>query len=140
MRFVIAILALAVAAARAEAGTLQARLIRGTGEAVAADQRLADIEPALKKQFGYEHFQQIGAQPAALDGQKPQRLNLGEGFVVFVTAKPADKGPHEINFEWYSGRVALVKSTAKIGAKNSLFVKGPGVGKDWIILALTVRE
>ncbi len=139
MRRLLTVAALALVAWRADAGTLQARLVRATGEAI-TDQRLADIEPSLKKRFGYEHYQQMGVQQTSLDGKDQQRLDLGEGFVVFVTPKSVEKSIREINLEWYSGRVALVKTTAKISGKNPLFIKGPEVGKDWIVLALTVRD
>lgn len=140
MRQLLAIAVIALMTWRAEAGTLHARLVRATGEAVAADQRLSDIEPALKKRFGYDHYQQMGVQQVSLDGKDQQRLDLGEGFVLFVTPKSVEKNMHEISLEWYSGRVALVKTTARISGKNPLFIKGPEVGKDWILLALTVRE
>ena len=122
------------------ATSLQARLIRATNDSAEADKRLQDIEKDLKKKFGYEHYLLIGNQPAALEAKAQQRLDLGEGFVVFVTPKSIDKNVHEMDLEWYSGRLSLVKTTVRIPARSSLFVKGPDVGKDWIVLALTIAE
>ena len=67
-------------------------------------------------------------------------IDLGEGFVVFVTPKSLDKKAKELEIEWTSGRASLVKSTVKIPEGGHLFVKGPGVANDWILLALTVHE
>lgn len=122
------------------AASLQARLIRATNDAAKPDARLQDIEKDLKKKFGYEHYLQLGSEQAPLDSKNQQRLNLGEGFVVFVSPKSVEKNVHEISLEWYSGRVSLVKTTVKIPGKTTLFIKGPEVGKDWIVLALTVAE
>ena len=47
---------------------------------------------------------------------------------------------HELEIEWTSGRASLVKSTIKISEGRDLFIKGPGVANDWILLALTVHE
>jgi len=46
-----------------------------------------EIEPPLKVQFGYQHYQLLGVQQEPLKADKVYRLNLGEGFVVFVTRK-----------------------------------------------------
>jgi hypothetical protein len=124
----------------ADAAELQARLIRATNDVDKPDDRLRDIQKGLKKKFGYERSVQLGDQRASLAAKSPQRLNLGEGFVVFVTPKSVAKSTHEMDIEWTSGRASLVKSTVKIATKNTLFVKGPAVGNDWIVLALTVRE
>lgn len=124
----------------AQAASIEARLVRASNEKKAADPSLKDIEPKLKKRFGYEYYQQLGVQQETLRESKTYRLNLGEGFVVFVTPRSTVKKVHELDLEWTSGRASLVKSTVKISEGSHLFIKGPGVADDWILLVVTVHD
>lgn len=140
MRLLIAILALSLLGNCARAASVQARLIRATNDDVKQEGKLKDIEPELRKTFGYAHYQQLGAERASLDKEKCHRLNLGEGFVVFIRPKACENKTHEFEAEWTSGKVSLVKTTVKVPEKKSIFIRGPEVGKDWIVLSLTVQE
>jgi hypothetical protein len=127
-------------AANAHAASIQARLIRASNESIETDAQLKDLTPTLEKKFGYKHYQQLGSQKASLGNDTSRRLDLGEGFVVFVRERATDKKTHDLEVEWTSGRASLLKTTLKIAEKSSVFIKGPGVGNDWIVLALTVLE
>jgi hypothetical protein len=139
MRALLAILLIGLAYG-AQAASIEARLVRASNDKKAVDPSLKDIESKLKKKFGYEYYQQLGVQQETLRENKTYRLNLGEGFVVFVTPKSTVKKIHEMDLEWTSGRASLVKSTVKISEGNHLFIKGPGVADDWILLVITIRE
>lgn len=139
MRALLAILLVGLAYGT-QAASIEARLVRASNEKKAADPSLKDIEPKLKKRFGYEYYQQLGVQQETLRESKTYRLNLGEGFVVFVTPKSTVKKVHELDLEWTSGRASLVKSTVKITEGSHLFIKGPGVADDWILLVVTVHD
>lgn len=140
MRLLIALLTLTLLSSSARAASIHARLIRATNEEVKHEDKLKDIEPELKRNFGYAHYQQLGAEHTDLEKGKCQRLNLGEGFVVFIRPKVCEGKTHEFEAEWTSGKVSLVKTTVKIPEKKSVFIRGPEVGKDWIVLSLTVQE
>ena len=127
-------------AANANAAQVQARLVRASNDAKLDDERLKALHAKLQKKFGYDFYQQMGEKQEALVSDKTNRLDLGEGFVVFVTPKSVEKNVHELEFEWTSGKKSLVKSTVKIPEGRHLFVKGPGVANDWIVLVLTVHE
>jgi hypothetical protein len=129
-----------LAAVSAHGAQVQARLIRASQDEKRDDARLKSLHPQLKKTFGYPYYQQMGERQAPLKTDTTNRLDLGEGFVVFIRPRSADKKVHELEIEWTSGRASLVKSTVKIPEGRHLFIKGPGVGDDWIVLALTVRE
>ena len=135
---VCAVLALLIAA-QSQAATLQTHLIRASNETSKSDPQIKDLEVALRKQFGYQHYQLLGVKSAALKISAPQRLELGEGFAMAVTPKGVDKKVHELAVEWISGKTSLVRSTVKIAQDSHLFIKGPEVGNDWIILALSVK-
>jgi 3-oxoacyl-ACP reductase-like protein len=126
--------------ANAEATQVQARLIRASNDEKLADERLKSLHRQLKKQFGYPYYQQMGEKQEALKADTVSRLDLGEGFVVFVTPKTTVKKVRELDIEWTSGKASLVKSTVKISEGGYLFIKGPAVANDWIVLALTVHE
>lgn len=126
--------------ATADAAQVQARLIRASNDEKLADDRLKPLQLKLQKKFGYPYYQQLGEKQAELKADTTDRLDLGEGFVVFVRPKSVDKKVHELEIEWTSGKASLVKSTVKISEGGHLFVKGPGVADDWIVLALTVHE
>ena len=127
-------------AAGAEAATVHARLIRASNERAGKDAQLADIEKPLRDKLGYQHYRQLGAQRAAIVTGQMTRLDLGEGFVVFVTGKGEEKGQPVLEIEWYSGKTPLLRSTIKIGVGKHLFVKGPDVGAETLALTITVRE
>lgn len=135
----VALLAMGLAGS-AQAASIEARLIRASNDKKVTDSSLKDIEPRLKKRFGYDSYQLLGVQQEVLRENKTYRLNLGEGFVVFVTPKSTAKKMHEMDLEWTSGKASLVKTTVKIAEGNHLFIKGPGVGDDWIVLVITLRE
>ncbi len=122
------------------AAEVQARLIRASNDEKLADARLQTLHPKLKKKFGYPYYQQMGEKQETLKSDVMNRLDLGEGFVVFVKPKSIDKEVHELEVEWTSGRASIVKSTVKIPEGRHLFIKGPGVANDWIVLALTVHD
>jgi hypothetical protein len=140
MRWLTFVVALIVCSIPMLAATIDARLIRASDDHEVNDSRLKQIEPKLKEKFGYKFYQQIGADQALLKQDTTNRLNLGEGFVLFVTPKSVTKKTHELDIEWTSGRASLVKSTVQISQGSHLFIKGPAVANDWIILALTVKE
>lgn len=140
MRWVAPLLIAVVAAVQASAATIQTRLIRASNQTSATDPQLKELSAKLREQFGYQNYRQLGAQTGALKGKTAQQLNLGEGFAVTVTPKSAEKKVHEIALEWTSGKASLVKSTVKIAQGTHLFIKGPEVGNDWIILSLSVKE
>jgi len=140
MRWISLTFTMMLLVATANAAQVQARLIRASNDEKLADARLKSLRPELKKQFGYPYYQQLGEKKEPLKADTVNRLDLGEGFVVFVTPKTIDKKVHELEIEWTSGRASLVKSTVKISEGGHLFIKGPAVANDWIVLALTVHE
>jgi hypothetical protein len=137
--FLIGLIVLLLAAS-AHATGIHARLVRASNEASLTDERLTEIEPKLREQFGYKHYRQLGTDRARLKLDTMERLDLGEGFTLFVTLKGTDKGQHTVLLEWYSGKAVLVRATVKIGNHRHLFIKGPGVGAEMIALAVTVHE
>jgi hypothetical protein len=124
----------------AQAATIEARLVRATNAPGKPDSRLASLQPKLQKVFGYRNYQHLGAQTRTLKQGDKLRMNLGEGFVVFCAPKSVAKKTHEMDVELTSGKVSIVKNTMKIAEKSSVFIKGPEVGSDLIIVVLTVRE
>ncbi len=138
-RFLTGLVVLFVAAS-SHAASINAQLIRASNTSEASDEALKELEPKLKKEFGYKFYHLLGTKQESLEQKTKSRLDLGEGFVLFVTPQAEDKKGNELEIEWWSGRALLVKTVAKIPAKRSVFIKGPGVGEDWIILALSVHE
>jgi hypothetical protein len=123
-----------------QAATVHARLIRASNDRNGGDPQLADIEKPLRDKLGYKYYRQLGTQQAPLVADKLTRLDLGEGFVVFVTGKGEEKGQQVLDLEWYSGKAILLRSTVKIGPGKHLFVKGPDVGAESLALAVSIHE
>ena len=123
----------------ADAASIRVRLIRATPDSTQSDQKLNDIEPQLKKQFGYPYYLLLGDQKTILDSSN-QRIDLGEGFVFFVKELSVADKIHKLEAVWTSGKAILVKTEVEIPVTKSIFIKGPEVGNDWIILSLTVVE
>jgi hypothetical protein len=137
--FLLVLLGLSLVAGT-EAANLHARLVRASNDRDGKDAQLADIEKPLREKLGYKFYRQLGSRQTAIVAGKMERLNLGEGFVVFVTGKGEEKDQQVLDLEWYSGKTLLLRSTVKIGVGRHLFVKGPDVGAESLALAVTVRE
>jgi hypothetical protein len=140
MRWIGLSLVLALGSFSATAATIEARLIRASNDKACADDRLKDLEPKLRKVFGYPAYQQIGIKREPLKADTRVRLDLGEGFVVFAALNSSQNDLHKLDLEWYSGRMLLVKTGAKLRTNHYLFYKGQPVGNDWILLVITVRD
>lgn len=140
MRWLILALSLGLFATTVPAASIQARLIRASDDEKPSDPELSDIAKKLKRTFGYEHYQQLGRQQEGLQTDKKLRIDLGNGFVVFVKPKSIKDGRYDLAVEWYGGPALISKQSLKLSAHQYLFIKGPEVGKDWIILALSVVE
>jgi hypothetical protein len=139
MRWLLAALLGVVLSASVQAASIEARLIRASNETDKPDEQLTKLEPKLKKVFGYRHYQQLGLQQGPLEENGQLRLDLGEGIVIFVTPRAAEKKGRMMDFEMYSGRAALVKSSVRVG-HGELLVKGPEVGNTLLVVSLAVVE
>jgi hypothetical protein len=118
---------------------LGASVQAASNEADKPDEQLTKLEPKLKKVFGYRHYQQLGLQRGPLKENSQLRLDLGEGIVIFVTPRAEEKKGRMMDFEMYSGRAALVKSSIRVG-RGELLVKGPDVGDTVLVVSLAVVE
>jgi hypothetical protein len=139
MRWLMAALLGVVLSASVQAASIEVRLIRASNEADKPDEQLAKLEPKLRKVFGYRHYQQLGVQQGPLKENGQLRLDLGEGIVIFITPRVAEKKGRMMDFEMYSGRAALVKSSVRVG-RGELLVKGPDVGNTVLVVSLAVVE
>ena len=126
--------------AGAQAASLQARLVRASNDPKAADAELKLLQPKLQKVFGYHSYQQLTTRKAALEDSKPFSLDLDRGFVLFVKPKEVQDKRRDLDIELTSGRASFVKSSLTIIENGSVFIKGPAVGNDLIIVVLTVNE
>jgi hypothetical protein len=139
MRWLMSVLLGVVLCVSAQAASIEARLIRASNEGDKPDEQLARLEQKLKKVFGYRHYQQLGLQQSSFKENTQLRLDLGEGIVIFVTPRAAEKKGRMLDFEMYSGRAALVKSSVHV-RHGELIVKGPEVGNTVLIVHLAVVE
>ena len=140
MRWLVAILLGVALSAGVQAASIEARLIRASNEEEKPDEQLTKLEPKLKKVFGYQHYQQLGIQKAPLKDKESLRLNLGEGIVVLITPKADEKKVRIMDFEMYSGRAALVKSTVRVRRDREMLIKGPEVGNTLLVVSFAVVE
>jgi hypothetical protein len=138
MRRLVAVLLSCVLCGSIHAASIEVRLIRASNEAEKSDEELTKLEPKLKKVFGYQQYKQLGIQKAELKDRETLRLNLGEGIVVFVTPTTSENKAHVIDFEMYSGRAALIKSTVHVPHGRPMFIKGPDVGDTLLVVSLVV--
>jgi len=137
MRALILILLAGLLAVAADAATVQCRLIRATNTSNGTDLQLRDIATQLEKRFGYKYYRQLGAGKGTLPAKdKMLRLDVGEGFTTFITPK----GEGDLMVELYSGRAAVAKLTVKLKPGGHVLAGPIGVGQDWLILDLTLRE
>ena len=140
MRWLVAILLGVALSAGVQAASIEARLIRASNDDEKSDEQLTKLEPKLKKVFGYQRYQQLGIQKAPISEKETVRLDLGEGIVILITPKAEEKKVRVMDFEMYSGRAALVKSTVRAPRDREMLVKGPGVGNTLLIVSFVVVE
>ena len=139
MRWLVAILLGLILSASVRAASIEARLIRASNETDKPDEQLTKLEPKLKKVFGYKHYQQLGLKGGPLKENEQLRLDLGDAIVILVTLRTPEKKGQMMDFEMYSGRAALVKSSVRVG-HGELLVKGPEVGNTVLVVSLAVVE
>ena len=139
-KIIMALLALLLVVVEAGAASVQARLVRANNRGAQNDPALKDIETKLKAQFGYNSYRQTGAGQQEIKTSDKLRFDLGEDFRVLVTPKSADKKQRELEIEWYSGKTLLVRSTVKVIHNGHVFINGPQVGENQILLAVSVRN
>lgn len=140
MRWLAAILLGFVLSASVRAASIEARLIRASNEADKPDEQLGRLEPKLKKVFGYQHYKQLCVRNAPLKEQGSLRMDLGEGIVILITPKADEKKMRVMDFEMYSGRAALVKSTIRVPRNREMLIKGPEVGSTVLVVSFAVVE
>ncbi len=140
MRWLAAALLGCVLSASVRAASIEARLIRASNEIDKPDEQLGKLEPKLKKVFGYQHYKQLCIRKAPLKEQGSLRLDLGEGIVIFITPKTVEKKTRIVDFEMYSGRAALVKSTIRAPHDREMLIKGPEVGSTVLVVSFVVVE
>jgi len=136
----LALILLVVLSAPVHAASYKVLLIRASNENGATDESLKDIETKLKKVFGYNHYRPLGLQRMPAQINTRRRLDLGEGFVTFITTKGLKDNRYDVELEWFSGKLLISKQTLKLPENRYVFIKGPEVGADWIVLALTILE
>jgi hypothetical protein len=140
MRWLAAVLLGFVLSAGVQAASIEARLIRASNKADKPDEQLRKLEPKLKKVFGYQYYKQLGIQKAPLKEMETLRLDLGEGIVILITPKAVEKKVRVMDFEMYSGRAALVKSTIRAPRDREMLIKGPEVGSTVLVVSFVVVE
>jgi len=140
MRRLVAVLLGCVLCGSVHATSIEARLIRASNEDGKSDAQLAKLVPKLKKVFGYQLYKQLGIQKADFKDKRTLRLDLGEGIVVFVTHSEVEDKVHTLDFEMFSGRAALVKSTVHVHPGRTMLIKGPDVGDTLLVISLVVVE
>jgi opacity protein-like surface antigen len=137
MRWLAATVVALLVTTGAQATTLQALLIRASQDAP-SDTPLKEIEPQLKRQFGYHHYRLLGSKHDTLKLKTLQQFDVGEGFTVLATLRSTTNKVHELDIQWMAGKTKLVATTVKMSHGSHVFIKGPAVGNDWIVLSLTV--
>ena len=140
MRWLIAVLLGVALSAGVQAASIEARLIRASNEDAKPDEQLTKLEPKLKKVFGYKHYLQLGIQKTPLKDKETLRLDLGEGIVILITPKAEEKKARVMDFEMYSGKAALVKSTVRAPRDREMLIKGPEVGDTLLVVSFVVVE
>lgn len=130
---------LAILPARAE--QIEVQIIRASLALKTTDEDLKPLHPSLKKLFGYDHYTRLGqAHREKLPLGERKFFNLGEGFSLFITMTETNALGAQVEFDWYSGKAAIVKSSVRLAPNSPLLVRGPEVGQDWIILALILHR
>jgi hypothetical protein len=140
MRWLVVALLGCVLCGNVHAASIEVRLIRASNETEKSDKELSKLEPKLKKVFGYQQYNQLGIQKSDLKDKHTLRLDLGEGIVVFVTPTAVEDKAHVLDFEMFSGRAALVKSTVRVPRGRAILIKGPDVGDTLLVVSLVVVE
>jgi hypothetical protein len=141
MRLILAIGLAFLVAASSEAASVQARLIRASNVTPpATDASLKDIQGKLKEQFGYNSYRRLGAKKQTIKSNDKLSFDLGNDFSLLVVPKNADAKQRELEIEWYSGKTLLVRSSIKVLHNGHVFINGPQVGEDLIVLAISVHN
>jgi hypothetical protein len=124
----------------AQAAEIEVRLVRASNQSEAPDEKLKDLEPKLRKVFGFRRYEQIGLKQEKLSEEGRVSIYPGEGFTVFVQSMSLAPDRHQLEVELFSGKASVLKTTARFPENSTVFIRGPEIGSGLIIVVLTVLK
>lgn len=105
----------------------------------------AELKPVvgrLKRLFGYNQFEVLGAETRSLGDGAEQEFKPGKQFSLKIKARRASvkeaRGGYLLNLELYQEKRALVDTVAMIAPESPLFFRGPLHARGQIIIVLQV--
>lgn len=137
LRMVGMLLLLTAGAARAQDGgmKLQAMMIQGQHEAAPQDQRLAGVEPKLRRVFQFPHYLYIGSGNASLAAGGDGRISLPQGHRLDVK----HNGGGNVQVRWFRGSEALLSTGVSVSRDGPVVLGGIPSGEGTLIIVLTER-
>jgi len=141
--FSLAVFALLASSAHAEDRLWSAVLI--ANNAARPKEPPVELKPVvarLKRVFGYNQFEVLGADTQPIGDGTEQPLRPGTHFWLNFKARRASakeaRGGYLLNLELYQEKRALVDTVAMIAPESPLFFRGPLHARGQIIIVLQV--
>ena len=143
MRFLLLFLLAVALTARGE-DRLWSAVLLATNAASPKDppSELKPVVGRLKRLFGYNQFEVLGADTKSLGDGAEQELKPAKQFWLKLKARRASvkeaRGGYLLNLELYQDKRALVDTVAMIAPESPLFFRGPLHARGQIIIVLQV--
>jgi len=120
---------------------IEARLIYGTNaDPKSAGGAAPELEPRLKRDFGYKHYRVLGERSAKLKEGDGEKLELGQNFDISVKHKGTKKQFHTLGIDLYhQGKWLLFIEVSVKQRSEPIFIKGPWTEDGLLIIALTAK-
>ena len=138
--WIIAMIVLAnVSSVFADDANVSATMILASNEDKPSDKRLKQIEPKLRKIFGFKTYQQSGSGSGRCSIPGETTLSLGGKFKLMAKIEDAGDKKLRVHIRWTEGKKAMIDTTMVRRRGDPIILGGPMQGDATLIVSLTVK-
>lgn len=100
---------------------------------------IAPYVPKLGKFFGCDQFEILGSATKAMDGQVERWLVPMQNFWLGAKATRQTSG-YLLDLEFFHDKRRILETTATLGPRSPLFIRGPMCARGQLIMVFEVRQ
>ncbi len=100
---------------------------------------IKQVEPTLKRLFGYNQFRVIGQSQKTLKTGEEDWMASSKYFSLHVDSKNATAAGYFLDLQLFQEKKLLLETEAKLSRHTPLIIRGPQVGDGQLLLLLVVR-
>jgi hypothetical protein len=139
-QWILAVVALFIAATPCAAAQLTARLIYGTNVPVSgAAKDLAASEPRLAKAFGWREYQLLTETSTSLREGEVRQLDLGRKLLLRVKLLKDTKPTYLTRCQLLRGDTEILQTSVSMTSGSAYFITGPEYDNGQLLISVAIR-